>query len=129
MIKKLLLSGLFVLLMSGISQVLAEQVTIAWDAHPDTDGDLAGFELHYGDSTNNYVVSIAILKDLTAYTMGGLERGKTYYIALLAFDTSGNKSAFSNEVSYLVPLIDITPPEAMTINIPEGTPVEININP
>ena len=65
------------------------------------------------------------------FTVGGLQQGKTYYLAVLAYDEAGNKSGWSNEVFYYVPIVpvgDTTPPVTPTvIEIPAGSPVEINI--
>lgn len=108
-------------------QVEAVPVTLTWGAN--TEEDLAGYEIHYGESAGNYIVSIVMPKTFTAYTIGGLEEGKTYYFALKAFDTSGNLSVFSDEASWLVPIPDTDAPAPPTvINIPAGSSVNININ-
>ena len=123
--KQIILITIFILL-SGYT-VSAAQVTVAWN--PNTENDLVGYELYYGEQTTEYIINITMPLNLNAYTVGGLEQGKTYFFALKAFDLNRNKSDFSNEVSHNVPVIDVNPPAIpTTINIPAGNPVEININ-
>lgn len=59
--------------------------------------DLAGYKLYYGTSSGNYTMSHDV-GNQTSYTLQGLENGQTYYIAVTAYDTSGNESTFSAEV-------------------------------
>lgn len=107
------------------------QVTIAGDLYVDTVGDLEGLILHYGEKSGNYLVNISIPKNLSSYTVGGLEQGKTYFFALTAYDTSGNESGYSGEASHFVPIEiipdTISPITPTVIYITKGSPVEINI--
>ncbi len=129
MFKKIPVMAVFIFVcVFAFESLDAAQVSLAWDAHADIDGDLAGFELGYSETSGVYVVNVRINKDLTMFTVGGLEQGKSYYFALLAYDTSGNKSGWSDEFNYIVPAVDITAPAMpTTIHIPAGSPVEINI--
>lgn len=70
--------------------------TLTWNAN--TDSDLAGYRVYYGTSSRNYPNSISVGK-VTSATVSGLTVGTTYYFALKAFDTSGNLSGYSAEVS------------------------------
>jgi hypothetical protein len=76
--------------------------TLTWDA-PTThvDGtpltDLAGYKLYYGTSSGNYNVAIDAGK-VTTFKVDGLSP-ITYYFAVTAYDSSGNESNYSNEVS------------------------------
>lgn len=77
-------------------------VTLTWDAPTtNTDGtpltDLAGYIVYYGTSSNNYTNSVNI-GNSTGAVISNLSPG-TWYFAVTAYDTSGNKSSFSNEVS------------------------------
>ncbi|MEL7185244.1 MAG: putative Ig domain-containing protein [Pseudomonadota bacterium] len=78
--------------------------TVFWDI-PTTNADgsplndLAGFEVHYGSTSQNYS-EITPINDSTASSalIDGLPPG-LYFFAVLAVDTTGNKSALSTEVS------------------------------
>jgi hypothetical protein len=73
------------------------QVTLMWD--PNTETDLSGYKLHYGVSSGNYVSSVDV-GNLTNYTITGLTRNTTYYIAATAYSTAGLESDYSNEVVF-----------------------------
>jgi PKD repeat protein len=69
---------------------------LAWDANPET--DLAGYRLHYGTASGNYP-QVVDVGDVTGYEVVGLEDGVTYYFAVTAYNTAGNQSDYSNEVT------------------------------
>ena len=78
--------------------------TLSWDP-PTTnvDGtsldDLAGYKIYYGTSSGNYTGMIDITDPQKSdHTIENLASG-TYYFVATAYDTSGNESDFSNEVS------------------------------
>jgi hypothetical protein len=79
----------------GSSQVLAAQVTLAWDAN--TDPAVAGYKLYYGYASRIYGTPVDVSK-VTQYTLTGIEEGKTSYFAVTAYDTNRNESAFSTEL-------------------------------
>ena len=85
---------------------MAAQATLAWD--PNTESDLAGYEIHFGTVSGNYTVHTDV-HNVTTYTVTGLTAGQTYYFAVSAYDASGNKSGYSNEVSYSVPAANAPP--------------------
>ena len=61
--------------------------------------DLAGYKIYYGTSSGNYTEVVDTNDSLsTEYTLGNLAPG-TYYFAATAYDTFGNESDYSNEVS------------------------------
>jgi hypothetical protein len=70
--------------------------TLNADGSPLT--DLAGYIIYYGTASGTYDDTIDV-GNVTTYTLTGLTLGQTYYIATIAYDTSNNLSAFSNEVS------------------------------
>lgn len=76
--------------------------TLTWDS-PTTNADgtpltdLVGYKIYYGTTSGNYTEVIAV-GNVTTYKVEGLQPG-TYYFALTAYDTSGNESGYSNEVS------------------------------
>jgi len=77
-------------------------LTLKWEA-PITNSngtsltDLAGYRIYFGTSPGNYSLAIDI-GNVTTYTIENLSPG-IYYFAIAAYDTSGNESTFSNEVS------------------------------
>jgi len=93
---------IFMGLLGGVSEAGTSSVTLQWDA-PTTneDGtpltDLGGYKLYWGHETGVYTKSMDV-GDVTTYTVSGLPDG-LYYFAVTAYDTYGNESDFSNEVS------------------------------
>jgi fibronectin type 3 domain-containing protein len=84
------------------SSISGASVTLTWDAPTtNSDGspltDLNGYKIYYGTSSGNYTEVIDI-GNVTSYTIGNLSSG-IYYFAVTAYNTSGNESDFSNEVS------------------------------
>jgi hypothetical protein len=59
--------------------------------------DLGGYKVYYGTSSGNYTV-LKNVGNVTTYKVGNLSSG-LYYFAVTAYDTSGNESDYSNEVS------------------------------
>lgn len=78
--------------------------------------DLAGYRLYWGLASRNYpqVMNVAACDgcpeplgtEVEIGCIGGLTPGTTYYVAVTAYDTSGNESAYSNEV------VDVISPPA-----------------
>jgi hypothetical protein len=91
--------NIFTLFFLGYSTaVFAGDVFLSWNAN--TEPDLAGYKVRYGTASGSYGTIINI-GDQTTYTVTGLGFG-TYYFAVTAYDTSGNESGFSNEVSKMI---------------------------
>ena len=81
------------------------QANFSW--LPNTEANLAGYKIHYGTSSGNYTTVIdAGLPDpvdsRVHATVDNLTEGNTYYFAAMAYDSNGNESDFSQEVSYTV---------------------------
>jgi hypothetical protein len=81
-------------------------VELAWDAPTkNADGtalqDLAGFKVYWGTKSRQYTQSANVLMS-AAHTVAQLPAG-TYYFATTAYDTRGNESAYSAEVSAVRP--------------------------
>jgi hypothetical protein len=88
------------------TSVAATSLELSWNANTET--DLAGYIVYYGNASSNYNSSVDVGK-ATSYEINNVTNGKTYYVALTAYDTSGNESAGSQEVSVYVPP-SATPP-------------------
>jgi hypothetical protein len=70
--------------------------TLTWYANTET--DLAGYKIHVGTASGLYNSTVDV-RNVTSYSLPNLTIGTTYYFAVTAYDTDGNESAFSNEVS------------------------------
>jgi|GEM_PF-5829091 len=104
MITKVFLKIVLIVLISmDASFTFAYVATLSWNA-PTTNADgtlltdLEGYRVYYGTSSHNYSQDIDV-GNVTTYTITNLVSGVTYYFAVTAYDTSGNESNFSNEVS------------------------------
>jgi len=106
---------ILIILFGIVSVSHAGQAILSWDPPAtNTDGsaltDLAGYKIYYGTSSGNYSTVITV-GNVTTYTITGLTDNITYYFATTAYDSSGNESAFSNEVSKTISASsDVTAP-------------------
>jgi len=63
--------------------------------------DLAGYKVHYGFAPDNYISSLFLWKAKKCeLSLLNLSENETYYIALTAYDSSGNESDFSDFVEF-----------------------------
>ncbi len=92
------------LLLTFSIQARAGEVKLAWDPNPDA--DIAGYQIHYGTASGSYTSTLEA-GTATSVTVSNLADGKTYYFAATAFDGSGSRSGFSNEVSKTFPAADL----------------------
>ena len=84
---------------AGPITVNKDRVQASFTWKPNTEDDLAGYKIHYGNSRRNYDSHINVGKQ-TSYTITGLVKGKTYYFAATAYDFAGNESDYSAEAVY-----------------------------
>jgi hypothetical protein len=88
----------------SIPLVFPDDVKLEWDA---VDAPtLSGYKLYYGSASGSYQTTIDV-GNVTTFTVTGLNPG-TYYFAVSAYDTTGNESGFSNEISTTI--VDTTAP-------------------
>jgi hypothetical protein len=71
-------------------------VTLGWET---AQGPVAGYQIWYGTASQNYSTNIYV-GNVTTATVTGLSPGVTYYFVVTDYDTSGNGSIASSEVSY-----------------------------
>jgi fibronectin type 3 domain-containing protein len=76
----------------------AAEVKLAWD--PST-GNPAGYKLYYGQASRSYQGAIDVGLN-TTYTLSGLTDGQRYYFSATAYDTAGNESDHSNDVTTVI---------------------------
>ena len=77
----------------------AAPVSFAWDYG--SSGE-AGFAFYCGQSSGQYTSRFDAGASQT-YTVSGLTEGASYYCAVTAYDSSRAESAYSNEISAIVP--------------------------
>ncbi len=118
--KRLILVS-FLLIATSLFGQSTGNVKITWDAN--TEFDLAGYKAYIceksvanGD-TSAYKVMIDNGNNV-GFEWKDLELGKRYYMAVTAYDLSGNESGYSNEVSHFFELPkDTNPPGAPKNNV------------
>ena len=72
--------------------------TFSWDASKI--GDLAGYKFYYDTDSSGYPYTNSVdLGNVVTKSLTGLTAGKTYYVAVSTYDTDGNESWYSKEVS------------------------------
>ena len=82
-------------------------ITLSWDAPTDnTDGsflsNLSGYKIYYGGASGDYSSTIKVANPgLTTYVVERLSPGK-YYFAVTAYNSLGEESDFSPEMSTMV---------------------------
>jgi len=74
-------------------------LTLTWTANREP--DLAGYKIYVGTAsgTYNFSGSPFVIGKVTSYTVANLPNGQTYFIAMSAYDSAGNESPLSAEVS------------------------------
>jgi len=104
---------LFLFFLSFQTLCFAADVTLRWDKNTET--DLAGYKLYYkadsagspydgtgsdqGPSPVDIPLNILSDPDNPEFTITGLDAGHIYFLVLTAYDTEGDESGYSNEVS------------------------------
>jgi hypothetical protein len=100
-------------------------VTLAWD--PVANSSLAGYNLYYGDASGAYTWSLDAGTNLTE-TIAGLTPGLTYYLASTSYDTNGNESAFSNEVTNRPPILPAITVQPLTQTAVAGASATLSVS-
>ena len=91
----------------GRLAALAQAVTLAWSPSPDTNA--VGYNVYYGGASGVYTNTVFV-SEATTVSISGLTAGATYYFSATTVAASGAESAFSEEVSYVIPPANIPPP-------------------
>lgn len=89
----------------SVSSAKAGMALLEWDAN--SESDLAGYKIYYGTSPRSDSSApggysngpIEFPGSKTQYMLRSLQNGQKIYFSVTAYDTSGNESTFSNEVS------------------------------
>ena len=81
-------------------------VALLWDVPTSTQdnrpmADVAGYNIYYGTSAQRYA-KVLDVGNVREYTLKDLPAG-TYYISVTSYDSAGNETEFSEEVTKTVP--------------------------
>ncbi len=81
-----------------VSAPTTSSAALAWNANAES--DLAGYKIYRATASGGYGAPIATLQgNVTNYVAAGLQSGTTYFFVITAYDSTGNESVRSNEVS------------------------------
>ena len=74
-------------------------MTLTWTANGEP--DLAGYKIYVGTASGTYSFpgSAFVIGKVMSYTISNLPKGQTYFFAISAYDSAGNESLLSAEVS------------------------------
>lgn len=100
--------------------VFLSVVTLSWDAPTtNTDGtpltDLAGYKVYCGQAAGVYDSPLDAGNVLSYRVSDSLAVDGTYFCAATAYDTSGNESTYSNEVTF--PLDRLAPGAPINLRV------------
>ena len=76
-------------------------VTLYWSES--SSGDIAGYKIYYGTASGAYIQTVTYPRTYTggqSYGLTGLTDCTNYYLAVSAYDLSGNESARSSEIVF-----------------------------
>jgi hypothetical protein len=89
----------FSLIFFGADLGFTQNVAVTWN--PNTEPDIAGYKIYYGQISKNYNHSIDLNRK-TEYIISSLPDTGFYYFAVTAYDLAGNESGYSKEVSIYI---------------------------
>lgn len=84
----------------GVQSAVAYSTTLQWASN--SESDLTGYKVYQGLAPGSYGLPIDV-GNTTTYTAQNLEAGLRYYFAITAYDSRGNESPPSIEVSQQIP--------------------------
>jgi hypothetical protein len=96
----------------GAGTVSARNIVLDWN--PSASASVAGYHVYYGTASGSYTAKIEA-SNATSLTISNLDCGVTYYFAATAYDTNGNESAYSSEISFV-------PSGTLTLSAGAGNP-------
>jgi hypothetical protein len=82
-----------------------QSVTLAWNQSPSA--NIVGYNIYYGGASGNYTNMVSV-GNVTNTTISGLLGGVTYYFAAAAINSSGFKSGYSSQISFVPPVTTTT---------------------
>jgi hypothetical protein len=115
---KFILGSIFVL-MVFIIPMPANAVSLGLNWNANTESDLAGYIVYYGNTSGNYT-SYRDVGNVVSCQINNVTEGKTYYVAIRSYDTSWNESAYSQEVYIYVPPVSTANTSIQLLSPTEG---------
>lgn len=108
----------------------AVSCTLNWNAS--TSPDVAGYKIYSSTITGNYTNPLKTVGKVITTDCSLLGDGKTHFFVVTAYDTSGNESPHSNEVSKLFPIDASVKTVTDTAGVvwalmPSNTPTEFRV--
>ena len=89
-------------------QAHSAQTTLTWNPPINSDGTPftghSGYKVYIGSTSRSYAQNIDV-GNTTSYTLNNLSDGSTYFFAVTDYDSAGNESSYSNELSKTFPFI------------------------
>jgi len=107
------------------ARVRGGSVELAWN--PSSDARAAGYNLYCGLSSGAYTSSMDAQTNL-AVMVAGLTPGLVYYFAVTSYDTNGDESVFSNELTNRVPILPQITAQPLTQTAIAGAPVALAVS-
>jgi hypothetical protein len=83
----------------GATVPTGQSVTVTWNSN--TDSNIIGYNVYYGGASGTYTNMISV-SNVTNTTISGLLAGVTYYFVVTAYNSLGQESVYSGEVSHSV---------------------------
>jgi hypothetical protein len=81
-------------------------INLAWDPSPL--GDFAGFKVYYDTDESGYPYDNSVdIGSSYTYALSGLNLGTEYFLAVTVYDTDGNESWYSNEVTGVTRVMEV----------------------
>jgi hypothetical protein len=94
---KIFIAFLYLLIIPGT--LLASTLRISWNNNPEP--DLCGYNIYYGTLSGKYEYVLDVGSSVCV-DIDGFQEDTVYFIAITAYDFSGNESDFSREVNILI---------------------------
>lgn len=93
--KRIIMATILVLLFSGMA--IGVPGTVQWRLswNPNTETDLSGYKVYYGIASGIYTKVVDVGKVTSYVATGNIPQNS--FVALTAYDLSGNESAYSAE--------------------------------
>jgi hypothetical protein len=122
--------GIYFFVLSQFS-VFADDVTLTWNSS--TASDVVGYKIYYGTVSHVYTSSLDA-GNTTNIVITGLAEGTTYFFAATTYDSTGDQSDFSDEVSeYIINTNSTSAPVSdpvsspITNSMPISSPVPVTV--
>ncbi len=80
---------------------VTHSVTLTWDAS--TSSNVAGYYVYRGSASGGPYTKLSSLLSSDSYVDGSVQAGQTYFYVTTAADSSGDESAYSNDVQAAIP--------------------------